>query len=280
MSARGGKDRPVPPPPPEGEDLLTSEDLFGEFVDQPPDTPTTSARHSEPIRVKVREHLAPPPQQEVPKPLAPDVEALLDAFSGPGEAATREAPPTPVEEPKKEETPVRPAARIPVAAAPEEFDTLLQALEPQRPAEPRTETIAESSRRPTALDPTPAAPAQAPEIRFETIADSGPRLKARAPEPPLPEVPVLEVAPELPEAAPLDELEALAAAPEPMLKEPVLEVVPELPTEPPLHELEALAEVPEARPKEPLVKVIPEVPGEPPPLDELEALAEAPEPRP
>jgi serine/threonine protein kinase len=117
--------------------LLTSEDLFGDMLDEkpsgPPPTPATPARRSGPIKVQVSEPgaAAPPetpeqapvkaPPAPTPPPRAPavksplgghateelpdDVAALLDAFSAPGEAAASAPPPEPEPEPAKPEPP-------------------------------------------------------------------------------------------------------------------------------------------------------------------------------
>src|SRR5687767_8087358 len=89
------------------DELLTSEDLFGDMLDSPPPPPRTMPMppappsrvaptpqpRAGPIKVKVSEPGVP---KKTPSPLAgaaeampEDVAALLDAFSEPGEAATR-----------------------------------------------------------------------------------------------------------------------------------------------------------------------------------------------
>ena len=108
MSSDKSKDNPAATAPPrETEGLLTSDDLFGDLVDAPEESkpqprraspfPPAAARKG-PIKVKVSE---PKPQDEpslragapsAAEPLPADVAALLDAFSEPGEAATRAAP--------------------------------------------------------------------------------------------------------------------------------------------------------------------------------------------
>jgi hypothetical protein len=81
--------------------LYTSEDLFGELVDAPAPPRAaperTAAARPGPIKVQVNEPsaarkpspLASPPTGEA---LPDDVAALLDAFSGPAEAAAAEEP--------------------------------------------------------------------------------------------------------------------------------------------------------------------------------------------
>jgi serine/threonine protein kinase len=105
MSSGKGKDNPaVTAPPGEGDGLLTSEDIFGEMLDaeakakappaRPAAPPPDTARKG-PIKVKVSEPRVPdrgPFQTGAPaaaEALPEDVAALLDAFSEPGEAATR-----------------------------------------------------------------------------------------------------------------------------------------------------------------------------------------------
>jgi hypothetical protein len=107
MSSGKGKDNPaVTAPPGEGDGLLTSEDLFGEMLDAGarakapsarPAAPPPDAARKGPIKVKVSEPRVPdrgPFQTGAPagaEALPEDVAALLDAFSEPGEAATRAA---------------------------------------------------------------------------------------------------------------------------------------------------------------------------------------------
>ena len=93
------QDKPVAPP---NEKLLTSEDLFGDLVDEAGGRgacPVADRRG--PIKVKVAESTSKAPGQRSRSPLAEplpeDVAALLDAFSGPAEAAARAEPPAPVE---------------------------------------------------------------------------------------------------------------------------------------------------------------------------------------
>src|SRR5687768_4827373 len=105
MSSGKGKDNPaVTAPSGEGDGLLTSEDIFGEMLDAGPKAkapparpapPPPDAARKGPIKVKVSEPRVPdrgPFQTGAPgaaEALPEDVAALLDAFSEPGEAATR-----------------------------------------------------------------------------------------------------------------------------------------------------------------------------------------------
>ena len=105
MSSGKGKDNPAVTTPPEPADgLLTSEDLFGDMLDgadQPapkaprPAPASADAGRKGPIKVKVSEPRSPdkgPFKRDTPaaaEALSADVAALLDAFSEPGEAATR-----------------------------------------------------------------------------------------------------------------------------------------------------------------------------------------------
>jgi serine/threonine protein kinase len=110
MSSGGHKD------PKDDDKLLTSEDLFGDILDQKPaappapPSPASPARRSGPIKVQVSDPAAAtdaPPAKSAPAKTPPmksplggppaeelpdDVAALLDAFSRPGEAAEAEAP--------------------------------------------------------------------------------------------------------------------------------------------------------------------------------------------
>src|SRR5688572_15137557 len=123
MSSGKGKDNPaVTAPPGERDGLLTSEDIFGEMLDAGekaktqapsprPAAPPPEAARKGPIKVKVSEPRVPdkgPFQSGAPagaETLPEDVAALLDAFSEPGEAATRGDPQRPA------------GARSPVRAA-------------------------------------------------------------------------------------------------------------------------------------------------------------------
>ena len=154
--------------------LLTSEDLFGDLIDAPlpsiPAEPATSPApppRRAPIRVQVCEpgvpkRPAPPRPKEV---LPQDVALLLDAFSEPGEAATR-AEAAPSEAP----SPARPAAS-PVSSAPAEApdaEALLDALvgsEPEAAPEPLSE-----AREPAVHERVPSARSLASSLR-EAVAE-------------------------------------------------------------------------------------------------------------
>jgi serine/threonine protein kinase len=80
-----------PPSAPEDPSLVTSEELFGDLVDEatPGEDTKRKANRSRPIRVRVKEQegaAGPDGGRDV---LPPDVAALLDAFSGPAEEAAR-----------------------------------------------------------------------------------------------------------------------------------------------------------------------------------------------
>src|SRR2546425_5559329 len=129
--------------------LLTSEDLFGDMLDEKPvaapkepPTPAPAARRSGPIKVQVSEPTPPPKGPAVKSPLggAPaeelpdDVAALLDAFSAPGEAAASAPQPEPAPAPDPE--PAAPAP-LPVMATDEEGMRDLRSLRgPMKPAAP------------------------------------------------------------------------------------------------------------------------------------------------
>ena len=135
--------------------LLTSEDLFGDMLDEKPvaapkvpPTPAPDARRSGPIKVQVSEPtpLARGPAVKSPLGGAPaeelpdDVAALLDAFSGPGEAAAAAPPPEPAPDPE-------PAAPAPptVMATDEEGRQDLRSLRGEmKPGAPGAGPVAKS----------------------------------------------------------------------------------------------------------------------------------------
>ncbi len=145
MSSPKGKDNPaVSPPSKEPEGLLTSEDIFGDMLDAAdkaaPAKPRTAAApardagHKGPIKVKVSEPRAPersPFEQEAGASaggaLPEDVAALLDAFSEPGEAATRADASAPVESLIEPPAAAEPKAAEPDAAQPD-GDSLLDGI--------------------------------------------------------------------------------------------------------------------------------------------------------
>jgi serine/threonine protein kinase len=152
------------------DELLTSEDLFGDMLDspppprttpQPPAPPTRVAPAPQPragpIKVKVSEPGVP---KKTPSPLAgaaetmpEDVAALLDAFSEPGEAATR--------------------------AEALEAESLAEAKPPRDlPSPPDTARIPE----PEIELPTFAPPAATPELRLDELVPEPPSGDALDPE--------------------------------------------------------------------------------------------------
>ena len=142
MSSGKGKDNPaVTAPSTEPDGLLTSDDIFGDLLDggekaKPPKpvaaAPAAEAARKGPIKVKVSE---PRPAEKTPfhqdtpgggEALPQDVAALLDAFSEPGEAATRSGTPPALD--ALVEEPVA-APEPPNAEAPEpEAESLLDAM--------------------------------------------------------------------------------------------------------------------------------------------------------
>jgi serine/threonine protein kinase len=128
--------------------LLTSEDLFGDMLDEKPvaapkapPEPAPPARRSGPIKVQVSEPTPLPKGAALKSPLggAPDEElpddvaALLDAFSAPAEAAASAPPPEPTPDPE-------PAAAPPSVVATDEegrqdLRNLRGQLKPVAPAE-------------------------------------------------------------------------------------------------------------------------------------------------
>src|SRR6266571_2871172 len=104
MSSGKGKDNPAATAPSsETDGLLTSDDIFGDMLDTvgkagPPPPKRAEPARKGPIKVKVSEPRVPdkgPLSSGAPhagEALPEDVAALLDAFSEPGEAATRAAP--------------------------------------------------------------------------------------------------------------------------------------------------------------------------------------------
>jgi len=139
MSSGKGKDNPaVTAQSTESDGLLTSDDIFGDLLDggdkarAPQPRPAEAARKG-PIKVKVSEPRAPeksPFQQEGPgeaEALPEDVAALLDAFSEPGEAATRSGTPPALESLVDE--PVMDVPEPAAVEAPEpEAESLLDAM--------------------------------------------------------------------------------------------------------------------------------------------------------
>jgi len=143
MSSGKGKDNPaVTAPSTESDGLLTSDDIFGDLLDggdkasspKPVGAaPAPEAARKGPIKVKVSEPRPPeksPFQEEAAgsaEALPEDVAALLDAFSEPGEAATRSGTPPALDALVEEPVAVVPPS--PKAEAPEpEAESLLDAM--------------------------------------------------------------------------------------------------------------------------------------------------------
>src|SRR5437867_10442884 len=162
--------------------LLTSEDLFGDMLDEnpvaAPKAPPASApaaRRSGPIKVQVSEPTPLPKGPAVKSPLggAPaeelpdDVAALLDAFSAPGEAAASA--------PQPEPAPPEPAgpAAPPVMATDEEGRQDLRSLQGQlKPGVPAEAPVAQSrtGTKFRAANPQVVAP-QGKTLDLAAIAD-------------------------------------------------------------------------------------------------------------
>src|SRR5262245_49028128 len=104
----GGRQDDFPDPVPgsvpgstDGDDLVTSEDLFGDLVDAVPEPPAPKPAEARkaPVRVQVPEPGAArrPERAPMPKDVRPeDMAALLDAFSDPSEEAALADVPPPV----------------------------------------------------------------------------------------------------------------------------------------------------------------------------------------
>src|SRR5258705_1922576 len=105
MMTRSSTDMTAAPPnaedPSASNKLLTSEDLFGDMVDGPPEpvarpAAVAPANRKGPIKVQVSEPGVPRKDAPLASPSTPgeklpdDVAALLDAFSEPAESALRE----------------------------------------------------------------------------------------------------------------------------------------------------------------------------------------------
>ena len=181
--------------------LLTSEDLFGDMLDEKPvatpkepPIPAPAARRSGPIKVQVSEPIPPPKGPAVKSPLggAPaeelpdDVAALLDAFSAPGEAAASAPEPEPAPDPE----PAAPAP-LPVMATDEEGMRDLRSLRgPMKPAAPGGVPVPKSltGTKFRAANPQVVAP-QGKTLDLAAIADEAlgqapPRPAPAAPAPP------------------------------------------------------------------------------------------------
>jgi len=182
------------PEPPEDDGLLTSEDLFGDLVDAVPEPtpPRPLEPRKAPVRVQVPEPGAArrPDRAPMPKEVLPeDMAALLDAFSGPGEAAVlADVPPPALEGPDPlsadpvegllEDLPADEALplEVPPPDAPvAEVDVLLDGLEgpelmdldsPEALLEPPWEAL---------------APEEAPVVEEEIVIDLEPSAEMEAP---------------------------------------------------------------------------------------------------
>jgi serine/threonine protein kinase len=188
----GRDDKPGGPAPPGEGDLLTSEDIFGDMLDDAgrdrtagaPPAPRTGARKS-PIKVKVGE---PGPARKATPLSTPgdggalpeDVAALLDAFSEPGAAPAKPAArPKPGSETlppvARERPPVHPStppAKTPPTKAPRGMDSMVEdLLNLQKPRPGRT---------PTAPAPAPA-PVRAAEPVPPPAARTATKFQAAAP---------------------------------------------------------------------------------------------------
>ncbi len=206
MNPRERKDVKPPPDAEASADdgLVTSEDLFGDMVDAPPEArprPRPTPPRTQPIRVQVSEPNAASAKQE-PKAASPvaemlpeDMAALLDAFSGPAEAAARAEAEAKALEAKAPEPP---------APAPTEQYEVLGLLDELVEPEPRS--IAE---------PAPAEPQELPMLPLGEKTPAPPWRGAVPAKPPAPKAPSPKTtAPGVPADSLLDVpgLEALVAA--------------------------------------------------------------------
>lgn len=170
------QDKPLTPP---DDKLLTSEDLFGDLVDEVGGRGTRPlADRRGPIKVKVAETTdktpGQRPQPSPAQPLPEDMAALLEAFSGPAEAATRAEPPAPVE---PDPLPVpAPAAEepfldpIPAAAGPS-LEDLSPLLEPPLSADDILKAVEPPASRATArFQVTPRIHRDTEEIDLGAVA--------------------------------------------------------------------------------------------------------------
>ncbi|HET6900109.1 MAG TPA: protein kinase [Vicinamibacteria bacterium] len=214
--------------PPKAEDssassnkLLTSEDLFGDMVDAPPEPVTrppaaSPANRKGPIKVQVSEPGAPRKDAPLASPPTPgeklpeDVAALLDAFSEPAESALREemyseAPG--IEElidegsaslAAEEPAPVAEIPDEPPPAEASEEEDLLDKMLGGEPAELAPPAAPEPPRPPEPLPPPepPAAEAPPPEVTVTPADEDDDLLDVLTPmaEPePLPPAPIAAV---------------------------------------------------------------------------------------
>ncbi len=225
--------------PKDDDKLLTSEDLFGDMLDEKPAAPKPepgsdpAARRSGPIKVQVSEPVAPAPPAPTPTPspsgritlpkgplpksplggpaageLPDDVAALLDAFSAPGEAAASPpaAPERPAAPPKKPEPAAAPSPP-PVSLATDDeamkdLRSLRGQMKPALPADVPAPKSRTGTRFRAAAPQAPASPGKT--LDLAALADEAlGQAPARArPEPPPAPTPVVSAAPPAPEETP------------------------------------------------------------------------------
>jgi serine/threonine protein kinase len=224
--------------PKDDDKLLTSEDLFGDMLDEKPaaapSAPAPPTRRSGPIKVQVSEPSTPepPPAKAAPaksaaasrspltgppaEELPDDVAALLDAFSAPAEAAGE--PPEPPEleslmepEPEPEPPPESVTGRSGGSARADDDEAMsdLRSLRAQMKPPPAADVPAPKSRTATKFR---AAEAHhpAPEAKMLDLAALADEALGQAPAPPAaPEPPPPAAAPSAPSAP-----AASAAAPD------------------------------------------------------------------
>jgi serine/threonine protein kinase len=193
--------------------LLTSEDLFGDMLDEkpsgaasPPAAPAPPTRRSGPIKVQVSEPSTPePPASAKPAaaksaPAAPsplmgppaeelpdDVAALLDAFSAPGEAAS-EPPPEPaaVTEPEPQPPGMEPEPTATDDEARSDLRSLRAQMKPPPPPRGREAAPQDERRR---IHSGAAEDVTAPKSRMVET-----RFRAAEAQPPNPEARTLDLA--------------------------------------------------------------------------------------
>jgi serine/threonine protein kinase len=182
MSSGKGKDNPAVTTPPEPADrLLTSDDIFGDMLDggdqAAPSAPrpapaSADAGRKGPIKVKVSEQPREPDKgpfrKDTPaaaEALSADVAALLDAFAGPGEAATRGDASAPIES-LIDEARDEPPGSTPEPAAEPEAESVLDAMLPSDDSPALLHDLEKLGKPPVAK----AAPPGAVGTRFKAAA--------------------------------------------------------------------------------------------------------------
>jgi serine/threonine protein kinase len=199
-------------------DLLTSEDLFGDMVDAPPEPITrppaaAPASRKGPIKVQVSEPGAPRKDSPLSSPPTPgeklpeDVAALLDAFSEPAESALREemySEAAGIEElidegsaalAAEEPAPAAKRPEEPVATEPSEEEDLLDKMLGTGPVETAPPPAPEPLPEPEP-EPPPVAAAPPPEVAVTPADEDDDLLDVLTPmaEPePLPPPPIAAV---------------------------------------------------------------------------------------